>query len=225
LPTLSEPTLSEPTLSEPTLSVIVIEDQAMIREALVSSLEAASLQVTASAETVREGALAIEKFAPDVIVTDYHLPDGVGTQLASMVRELGLPSRVLLLSGRGRPSIVDEAVSSGCHGFVSRSQPMRDLVEAIQAVGLGASVFPDGFLQQLAKGDKTAIGATLTDRERETLNLIASARTAEQIATDMRVSIHTVRNHIRSVLVKLHASSQLEAVIIAARSELIDILA
>ncbi len=82
-----------------------------------------------------------------------------------------------------------------------------------------------GFLRQLAGGDKTAIGATLTERERETLNLLASARTAEQIAAELTVTIHTVRNHIRSILTKLHASSQLEAVIIAAGAELIDILA
>ena len=208
-----------------TMTVVVVEDQAMVRDALISGLQAAAFTVASSAESVAGGKAAIEEYQPDVIVTDYHLPDGVGTELAQLVRDSGISSRVLLLSGRGRPSIVDEAISSGCHGFVSKSQPMRDLVDAIQAIGLGATVFPDGFLRQLAGGDKTAIGATLTERERETLNLLASARTAEQIAAELTVTIHTVRNHIRSILTKLHASSQLEAVIIAAGAELIDILA
>jgi DNA-binding NarL/FixJ family response regulator len=125
-----------------TMTVVVVEDQAMVRDALISGLQAAAFTVASSAESVAGGKAAIEEYQPDVIVTDYHLPDGVGTELAQLVRDSGISSRVLLLSGRGRPSIVDEAISSGCHGFVSKSQPMRDLVDAIQAIGLGATVFP-----------------------------------------------------------------------------------
>ncbi len=205
------------------LSVVIVEDHALVREALVQSLaNSAVIEITGAGDTLEAGRRLMGELRPEVVVTDYHLPDGVGTALAEHARVAGLPCRVLLFTGRDRRSIVEEAVAAGCDGFVNKSQNLAELVDAIEAVAHGASVFPDGFLRQLARGDRTQVGATLTDRERQTLTLLAQARGAEQISSDLGLSIHTVRSHIRSILVKLHARSQLEAVVTAARAELVD---
>ncbi len=99
---------------------------------------------------------------------------------------------------------------------------MASLVRAIHTVAAGGSVFPTTLLEEVLNRDKS--GATpLTEKEMEVLQLLATGRPAAEIAEQLFVSIHTARNHIRSILSKLEARSQLEAVVLAVRSGLVRI--
>ena len=71
--------------------------------------------------------------------------------------------------------------------------------------------------------DKQGVGADLTAREREVLAMLADGSSTEEIGSDLFLSLHTVRNHVRNILTKLHARTKLEAVVIAARAGLVDL--
>ena len=67
------------------------------------------------------------------------------------------------------------------------------------------------------------MGDDLTAREREVLDALANGRSTEELASELFLSLHTVRNHVRNILTKLHARTKLEAVVVAARAGIVDL--
>ena len=195
----------------------------MVLEGLTALLGShPALEVVGVAASVEVAWPLIAEFEPDVVVTDHQLRDGTGIELAERMFQAKLQSKLLLTSGRGNV-VIGDALAAGCAGFVSKDQTGDELIAAVLAVAGGAAVFPAGLLRELAHNDSTGTGATLTDREHQILRLLADANTVSDISTQLVLSVHTVRNHIQSILTKLHARNQLEAVVIAARAGLIDL--
>ena len=195
----------------------------MVREGLVAVLNADSrIEVIGTASCVADFRAQFPNWEIDVLITDYELPDGTGIDVANSVAT-GTSVPVLLLSGQSRSRLVEEAVQAGCSGFLSKGVPSSDLADAIVTIANGATVFSPDVLRALASKDRTDVGATLTEREMQTLQLLAEAKTAAEIADQLFVSHHTVRNHIRSILAKLGARSQLDAVVVAVKAGLVRI--
>ena len=127
------------------------------------------------------------------------------------------------MTGRGDQRGVQAALQASASGFISKSAPLDDFVDAIRQVAADNAVFPADLLRHALSADLTQPGATLTDREIEVLDLLAAGETAATIGTRLDISLHTSRNHIRNILTKLGASTQLEAVITAIRHDLVTI--
>ena len=123
---------------------------------------------------------------------------------------------MLLITGTDERKGVEAALASGCTGFVSKSQGFDELVQAALAVARGAAVFPASLLTE-ALHEEAPAPADLSPRELEVLQRLANATSVSEISDEMHLSVHTVRNHVKQVLAKLGARSQLEAVVIAAR--------
>lgn len=209
---------------EQSVRVGLVEDHGLMLEGLVAVLSAdPRFEVVGTATSLAEFKTRASLWVAGVIVTDYALPDGTGAEVARHVRSVAPGTAVLMISGVERPTFLEEAIEAGCAGFVSKVLGSTELADAIMTVARGASVFPVGALRQLASPDLTRPGATITHREMEVLRLLASARSAPEIAELLSVSTHTARNHIRSVLTKLGARSQLDAVVMAVRSGLVAI--
>ena len=206
------------------ISVLIVDDHAMVRDGLVAVLGAEDdLAVVGSAgEVAAAGALLVE-LRPDVLVTDYQLPDGTGLDLAAQAVAAGLPTVVLVISGIDKPAMIEEAVRAGCAGFLSKGRDTTDLAAAVRSIAEGTAVFPVAVLRRVVRAPERSLTDPLTDRETEVLQLLARPLSVAQIAAELFVSIHTARNHVRAVLAKLDASSQLEAVVNAVRLGLIEI--
>ncbi len=199
------------------IRLVVVDDHAMVREGLVTALETDGLiEVVGSAGSLAEALPLLVRLRPDVAVVDLNLVDGSGTEL---VRGLppDQPTRIVIITGKDDRRGLDAAVSSGCAGFVSKGKGLEHLVNAVRAVATGASVFPADLLSQLLSPDPQQ-QSPLSERERQVLELLARAETAETIAERLYLSVHTVRNHIRAILAKLGATSQLEAVVQGVRA-------
>jgi DNA-binding NarL/FixJ family response regulator len=206
--------------------VLLVEDHAMVARGLEATLaDEDDLDVVGIATTVEQGVLRFKQLAPDVVVMDYRLPDGDGTDAARRIREHDADAAVLLLTGADDPGVVSAALDAGCSGFVSKGRDLDDLTSAIRAVARGAAVFPAELLSRALSPDTaaTGTGADLTTREREVLGLLADGCSTEEIGSQLFLSLHTVRNHVRNILTKLHARTKLEAVVIAARAGLVDL--
>jgi DNA-binding NarL/FixJ family response regulator len=205
-------------------TVVIVDDHAMVREGLVAVLAAEpEIDVVGTAADVAGAVREVRRHRPAVLVTDYQLPDGTGLDLADQVAELDPPPSVLLISGIDRPSLIEEAVRAGCAGFVSKGRDTAELVDAVRAVAEGTAVFPAAALRRIVRVPDRRPGDDLTDRELEVLRLLAAPMSVNEIAGTLFVSIHTARNHVRSVLLKLGARSQLEAVVAAVKHGLIEI--
>lgn len=209
---------------EQSVRVGLVEDHGLMLEGLVAVLSAdPRFEVVGTATSLADFTKRASLWAAGVVVTDYALPDGTGAEVARHVRSAAPGTAVLMISGVERPTFLEEAIEAGCAGFVSKVLGSTELADAIMTVARGASVFPVGALRRLASPDLTRPGATITHREMEVLRLLASARSAPEIAEMLSVSTHTARNHIRSVLTKLGARSQLDAVVMAVRWGLVAI--
>ncbi len=206
------------------ISVLIVDDHAMVRDGLVAVLDAEDdLAVVGSAGDVAAAGTLLAELRPDVLVTDYQLPDGTGLDLAAQASAAGLATMVLVISGIDDPSLIEEAVRAGCSGFLSKGRDTADLAAAVRSVADGTAVFPAAALRRVVRSPGRTLIEPLTDRELEVLQLLARPMSVAQIAQELYVSIHTARNHVRAVLSKLDAGSQLQAVVNAVRLGLVEI--
>lgn len=194
----------------------------MVREGLVAGLDADErVQVVAAVGSVEAFLAGRDRWKPHVVVADYELPDGRGVDLADPEGQDRHRYGVVIISGADQQPILDAAVRAGCSGFLPTTAPIEDLVDVIVRVAAGELLLDDQPAPAAAP-DRTEPGATLTDREQQVLELLAATMSAAQISRHLKISPHTARNHIRSILAKLHAHTQLEAVLKAQQAGLID---
>jgi DNA-binding NarL/FixJ family response regulator len=144
----------------------------------------------------------VSRYSPHVALIDLMLGDEAGADVCQRIRHAAPGTRVLLMSGSGA---INRATARGlgASGFVPKGWPTADLLPAIRAVGLGATVFgPPPPKSKLS----------LTGREQEILDLLASGRTNREIARSIQISPHTVKEHVSSMYRKLGAHTRTSAV-------------
>jgi DNA-binding NarL/FixJ family response regulator len=202
--------------------VVVIDDHAMVRDGLVAALSAETdITVLGFASNLGDGVEVVNRLRPDIAVTDLELGDGRGSELMARLSP-DSTTKVVIITGHDDRVGLEAAVDAGCAGFVGKGSGLDHLVRAVRSVAAGASVFPADLLSLVLRRDPSTVAA-LSEREIEVLQHLAEAKNAEQIAGALFLSLHTVRNHIRSILTKLNASSQLEAVVQGVRTGIITI--
>ncbi len=201
--------------------VLLIDDHEMVREGLAALLDdLPDLEVVGQAGTLREADELCRELRPDVAACDYQLPDGVGAELGRLV--VDLPTRVLVISGIGHREPLDVALSCGCAGFVAKHAGMDTLAESIRLVANNAAVFPAEAIARLPDLDR-ATDFGLTEREFEVLELLSAAASTRDIAAELTISLHTARNHVRTVMAKLGATTRLQAVVTAVQHGLVEL--
>jgi DNA-binding NarL/FixJ family response regulator len=165
--------------------------------------------------TARTGAEALEltrRYGPHVALVDLFLAGESGADVCAAIRQESPSTRVLLISGAGRMSPA-AARAAGASGFVSKDLEAAEVTRAVRMVGAGMTLFPPKEAQP---------APLLSDREREVLSLIAAGCTNREIAEQLFLSPHTVKEHTSAVYRKLSARNRAEAVQLAQRMGLLD---
>ena len=208
------------------IRVLVVDDHQMFAESIARILSSEDdIEVIALAGSVAEGVRLAESLRPDVVILDFHLPDGDGVDAAVRMRETNPGARILMLTGMGDERTVIAAIDAGCSGLVTKDKALSELVRAVRLTHAGEAYIAPSMLAALLPrlGSTTRwLGSDLTRREKEVLNLVADGLSNQAIAERMHLSIHTVRNHMQKLLVKLQAHSKLEAVVVATREGLLE---
>jgi two-component system response regulator DesR len=193
------------------IRIIIAEDQAMVLGALAALLELEpDMQVI---DQVRDGRLALAAILaskPDILITDIEMPVMSGLELAMALEQKGASTRVIVLTTFARPGYLQRALESGARGYLLKESPSRELADAIRRVHAGEQVVnPRLAAEAIVERDP------LTDREREILALAEGGASSGEIATLLRLSKGTVRNHLSQAISKLSASTRIEAARIA----------
>ncbi|NNC81118.1 MAG: response regulator transcription factor [Acidimicrobiales bacterium] len=200
--------------------VLLVEDHAMMLDGLIAVFSLDDrIEVVDTAESIEAFEELVESTEASLIIADYQLKDGVGTEIPRRLETHGKSIPVLLMSGVASERLLDLAIDAGCCGYIPKSMRSKDLIGAVLAVADGGSIFP---LEAVSHRSTGSDRLGLTDRESEVLSLLATAMNAQKIAVELDVSVATIRNHIRSILIKLGARSQLEAVLTAFKLRLVD---
>jgi two-component system response regulator DesR len=165
--------------------------------------------------TARTGEEALEltrRYRPHVALVDLFLAGESGADVCAAIRQESPATRVLLISGAGRMSPA-AARAAGASGFVSKDLEAAEVTRAVRMVGAGMTLFPP-------KAEQPA--PLLSEREREVLSLIAVGRTNREIAEELYLSPHTVKEHTSALYRKLGARNRAEAVQRAQRMGLLE---
>ncbi|GAA5135616.1 response regulator transcription factor [Pseudonocardia adelaidensis] len=193
-------------------TILVAEDTAILRDSLVVVLDLEpDLEVVAAVGTGDAIVPAALHHRPDVAVLDIDLPGTDGLTAAAHLREQLPDCRVLILTALARPGNLRTALANHASGFLGKDAPARTLVDAVRQIAAGGRVVDPA----LAVATLTTRPNPLTEREAEVLRLFARGTGPREIASDLFLTVGTVRNYLASATVKLGARNRVDGIRIA----------
>ena len=209
------------------LRVLVVDDHSTFAELLTDAINREPDLVSVGHATT--GAAGVAMFAelrPDVVLMDLQLPDIDGFVATAQIVALSPQVRVIMLTAHVTATVVANAATSGACGFLPKDGHFADMLKTLRTASPGSLAVDPAVLARLLNQPQAAtrvLERPLSQRELSVLVRMADGRDVTRIATELNISSHTCRGHVKSVLSKLGAHSQLEAVIIAVRIGLIQI--
>ena len=206
--------------------VLVVDDHPMFAASLAQALESEpDLLVVAQATSIAEARGSLASTAPDVVLLDHRLPDGDGVGAIAGLHGIRPSARIVVLTATASDRVLVAAMEAGAAGFIAKTQQLDDVIAGVRAAAQGESVVSAKLLTRLLPRLQRRSGGgrtELTEREREILDLLARGLPNADIAHELTLSVHTVRNHVANLSAKLGAHSKLEALSIAVREGLVD---
>lgn len=208
------------------LRVLVVDDERLFAELMrVALTRASEIEVVGVMHDVKSATNAASSLQPAVVLSDYHLPDGTGADIARSLRRTTPDTSVLILTGDPSTTVLADVARSGAVGHLTKSRDLDDVVSAVRQAAGGEILFAPSELQRLLVADRTErkLEEPLTARELEVLRILAAGMSTTLAAESLGISTATLRAHVQAILRKLGAHSRLEAVAEAARLGLITI--
>jgi DNA-binding NarL/FixJ family response regulator len=209
------------------ITVALVEDDDSTREGLRLLIHGSpGFRCSGAFACVEDALSALARDVPDVLLMDINLPGMSGRKGVRVVKERWPSIEVLVLSVYGEQESVFESICNGAAGYLLKKTAPARLLEAIrEAREGGAPMSPEIARKVVTLFRKTARPepgeVRLTPRELQLLSLLAEGHGYQEAADRLVVSVHTVRNYIRSIYEKLHVHSKSEAVSKALRKGLI----
>lgn len=208
------------------IRLLVVDDHAVVRKglAMVLRLEP-DIEVIGEAENGRAGLEAARVLNPDIVLADLVMPEMDGQVMALALRRSNPSIKIMMLTGTEVDDRVYDLVAAGIEGYVLKNIEPGELVRAIHAVAGGeAYLHPDVMKKILRRMQpQPAPPISLTPRELEVLEWMASPNTYKQIAVQLCVSEETVRSHAKNILEKMQQPNRAQAVLTAMRMGLIQL--
>ena len=203
-----------------TIRVLIVDDERLFAELLRVALRSATgIEVVDVVHDVSTAVHRMSELRPDVVLADYHLPDGTGADIARTVRATLPETSVLILTGDPSVSTLSDVARSGAVGHLTKDRPFDEVVEGVRGASLGEILFAPSELQRLLleRDSRPRPLEPLTARELEVLQHLAEGASTAQASEQLGISSATLRAHVQAILRKLGAHSRLEAVAEAAR--------
>jgi two-component system NarL family response regulator len=193
--------------SHPHIRLLLVDDHAVIREALATMLEVEEdFLVVGVADHAAAAELVFAETRPDLTLVDVRLPGADGFELLERLRRADPAARCLMLATSALRHELARAQQLGACGYVPKHATREQLVKAIRSVAAGAESW------DLARHRPQPLLDALSRRELEVLECICRGLTNGDIAKALGISEHTVKNHVKAVLQKLNAAHRTEAV-------------
>jgi two-component system response regulator DesR len=190
-------------VSEPRLRVLVVDDHDVVHWGLRSLLGSQPwIERCLAAHNEAEALALATRYEPHVALVDLFIGSESGAEVCERLRAASPATKVLFISGAGRISAA-AARAAGASGFVPKDWAANDVANAVRMVALGMEVFEPG-------AEEAPAG--LSPREREVLELIATGATNGEIAAQLFLSPHTVKEHTSALYRKLGVRNRAEAV-------------
>ena len=216
------------------IRVVIADDQALVRAGFRVLLDsAADIEVVGEAANGAEAVERAREHAPDVVLMDIRMPVMDGLEATRRITRAGSTEAVwvLVLTTFDLDEYVFEALRAGASGFLLKDTDPPELLDAVRVVARGDALLAPGVTRRLIaefakRPEPTQVVpadlASLTEREREVLTLIARGMSNDEIAEALVVSPATAKTHVSRVMGKLDARDRAQLVVIAYESGLVE---
>ncbi|HWM35892.1 MAG TPA: response regulator transcription factor [Streptomyces sp.] len=203
------------------IRVLLVDDHQVVRRGLRTFLEIQEdIEVVGEAADGAEGVARAEELRPDIVLMDVKMPGTDGIEALRQLRQLDNPARVLVVTSFTEQRTVVPALRAGAAGYVYKDVDPDALAGAIRSIHAGHVLLQPEVAGALLSDDTGAgagRGTTLTEREREVLELIADGRSNREIARALVLSEKTVKTHVSNILMKLDLADRTQAALWAVR--------
>jgi two-component system invasion response regulator UvrY len=210
-----------------TIRVFIADDHAIVREGLKQILaDSPDIIVAGEAENGLDAIKLFRKSKCHVMLLDISMPDKSGIDVLKQVRKEHPELAVLMLSMHREDQYAIRSLKAGAAGYLTKQSAPRELVTAIRQVAAGQKYVSAALAQELASaiGDDhdTPLHDTLSDREYQTLTMIASGKTVTAIAEELSLSVKTISEYRSRLLVKMKLKNSAELTHYAIKNQLIE---
>jgi DNA-binding NarL/FixJ family response regulator len=206
------------------IRLLIVDDHAVVRKglAMVLRLEP-DLEVVGEAENGQVGLAAAKSLDPDIALVDLVMPEMDGQEMALTLRKSKPNIKIMMLTGTEVDDRVYDLVAAGIEGYVLKNIEPGELVRAIHSVARGETYLHPDVMKKIVSVMKpqSTLSFSLTPRELEVLDWMATPNTYKQIALQLCVAEETIRSHAKSILEKLKQPNRAQAVLAAIRMGLI----
>ena len=216
------------------IRVVVVDDQSLVRAGFRTILDSEDgIEVVGEAADGAEAVAAVAELSPDVVCMDVQMPGMDGLEATRRITtDATSAAAVLVLTTFNREDYLFAALDAGASGFLLKNSSPEQLIEAVQVVARGDALLSPDVTRRVieavagrtastetpraaAPGSCNPVLWTLTDREREVLELLAEGLSNAEIAVRMWVGEATVKTHVSKVLMKLGLRDRVHAVVYA----------
>lgn len=209
------------------IKVFIADDHAIVREGLKQILaETRDIVVAGEAENGLDAIKLFRKADCQVLLLDISMPEKSGIDVLKQIKKERPELAVLMLSMHREDQYAIRSLKAGAAGYLTKQSAPRELVTAIRQVAGGLKYISPALAQELANtlGDDhdTPLHETLSDREYQTLTMIAAGQTVGAIAEQLSLSVKTVSEYRARLLVKMKLKNSAELTHYAIRNHLID---
>ncbi len=205
--------------------VMTVDDHEILRGGIRFLLLAIDdIDVVGEAHSGEEALELCRQAQPDVVLMDLRMPGMNGVETTRRLREKHPETQVLVLTSFHDRDLVQQAMQAGAIGYLLKGISMDELAQAIRSARAGQPTLAAEALQALVQAPKSGmdVGADLTSREQEVLELLAAGLSNAEIAERLFVSVAGVKYHVSSILSKLGAANRTEAATLAWKHGLVD---
>jgi two-component system, NarL family, response regulator DevR len=208
--------------TERPIRIFLLDDHEVVRRGIADLLGSVpGFEIVGEAGTADEARNRIPAVRPDVAILDGRLPDGSGIDVCRDIRSALPDTYCLILTSYDDQDAVLASVLAGASGYVLKEVRGSGLIDAIRQVALGRSLIDPSVIDQVMAKIRQGTPAdtklaSLTDREREVLDLIAEGLTNRQIGERMFLAEKTVKNYVSSLLAKLGMERRTQAAVFGA---------
>ncbi len=209
------------------MRIVVVDDHRIMREGVQMLLaDCQGIEVVGEADDGQSLLDFLRVQDVDAILMDLEMPGMGGLEVLDRLRSRFPDVAVVILSMHDRPELVRRAIAGGAGGYLLKSASREEVIRALETVAAGGSYVQPELVAPLVAGIVEEAGTpsefSLTDRERQILELMALGRDTQAMATDLEIAEATVRTHVKHLFVRLGVHSRAQAVAVGLREGLIE---
>ncbi|MET8091090.1 response regulator transcription factor [Micromonospora sp. NPDC005220] len=207
------------------IRVVIVDDDPLVRGMLTLMLDGADgIAVVGEAADGATAITAVDRHLPDVVLMDIRMPGVNGITATERLRRRHRPPEIIVLTTFDTDEHVLRALRAGASGFLLKDTPPEQISQAVRAVAAGNPMLSPGvtrrLMQRVASGAESYEQAherlaLLTPRERDVVLAIAQGRSNAEIASELLMSVTTVKAHVSHILTKLDLDNRTQIALLA----------